>query len=561
MISKKEFKILCKYQNSAWEWDKFFRKPDILLRCIKKYPGESPWDKVGFIKKPTVEIEEFKNTIGKKLGFCKGMCYMGRNCCNCRKSLIFLNPNCTIEILKKEFEDVPEALNDMFYILETSSKKWCHTGRYFRAGKKKVNYFRGSTRDCQPSTIMGLIYPLIKDIITEYPIIKYKYLWLIWNYLLHFGGAYFFDSDVLEKGPINNPWFIEWYSNGITPLDFIERHLDKSWKWEKIRENRRDEILPSSIEKGLLEPEDCYRGTPRSLNYPMEIILKYPEKKWNWLKVSRNHAVTLEFVKSHENLTWNWRGISQNKNITIEDILNNPGEPWNVYGILRNPNLLDFGLRKLRKYLVYYVGNSALSTLRELDWPYSNIVPPLSYIPRKLIMGLDSPETIEEFLELLSCIRFSADWIKEILSYLSLNKYLTSWLIKKFPYFRVSGLFINSNWTYVPTEVVTWDINNPNILPLKTEDFPPVFFEKNTHIIKKSTNELITKEEAIIRGFHVYNATIKIQKWWKNKLYFLRWKKAIEDTNIAIKYNPKIKGIEFLKELEIIENDYLDEVK
>ena len=37
----------------------------------------------------------------------------------------------------------------------------------------------------------------------------------------------------------------------------------------------------------------------------MEIIEKYPDKPWDWVEISRNPNITIEFIEKYPK-TWNW---------------------------------------------------------------------------------------------------------------------------------------------------------------------------------------------------------------------------------------------------------------
>lgn len=56
-------------------------------------------------------------------------------------------------------------------------------------------------------------------------------------------------------------------------------------------------------------------------NELIRLLEKYPEKNWNWERLSANPNITLEYIDKHptsDKYRWNWLGISSNPNITIE---------------------------------------------------------------------------------------------------------------------------------------------------------------------------------------------------------------------------------------------------
>ena len=57
-----------------------------------------------------------------------------------------------------------------------------------------------------------------------------------------------------------------------------------------------------------------------------ELLLKYPDKPWNWNSISRNPNITMEMIEENPDKPWNWIYISFNPNITMEFIENNIDE-------------------------------------------------------------------------------------------------------------------------------------------------------------------------------------------------------------------------------------------
>lgn len=57
-------------------------------------------------------------------------------------------------------------------------------------------------------------------------------------------------------------------------------------------------------------------------------------------------------------------------------------------------------------------------------------------------------------------------------------------------------------------------------------------------------------------SFDRYNAAVMIQRFYRKHGAFPRWKRVIEDSNMAILYNPKIGGLEFLKEQALVEREF-----
>ena len=58
------------------------------------------------------------------------------------------------------------------------------------------------------------------------------------------------------------------------------------------------------------------------MNILQYLLEKYPNKPWNWVGISRNPNITMEFIEKYPDKMWIWGpyGISYNPNITIEFI-------------------------------------------------------------------------------------------------------------------------------------------------------------------------------------------------------------------------------------------------
>ena len=78
-------------------------------------------------------------------------------------------------------------------------------------------------------------------------------------------------------------------------MEFIEKHIDKEWKfnWGWISMNP---------------------------NITMEDIENHPDKPWNWYCIFKNPNLTMEFIEKHMDKPWDWMLISRNPNITMEFI-------------------------------------------------------------------------------------------------------------------------------------------------------------------------------------------------------------------------------------------------
>ena len=74
-------------------------------------------------------------------------------------------------------------------------------------------------------------------------------------------------------------------------------------------------------------------------NELIRILEAFPEKPWNWEKLSRNPNITMEFVSHHLDKPWIWKYLSSNPGIKMEDISQHMDKPWNWLYLSINPNI------------------------------------------------------------------------------------------------------------------------------------------------------------------------------------------------------------------------------
>jgi hypothetical protein len=113
-------------------------------------------------------------------------------------------------------------------------------------------------------------------------------------------------------------------------MEFIEKYPDKPWNWNRISTNP---------------------------NITMEFIEKYPDKPWNWNWIPENPNITMEFIEKYPDKPWDWDYISMNPNINMDIIEKYPDKPWSWCYISRNKFLKEKNLfteKQMRKYLAAY---------------------------------------------------------------------------------------------------------------------------------------------------------------------------------------------------------------
>lgn len=73
---------------------------------------------------------------------------------------------------------------------------------------------------------------------------------------------------------------------------------------------------------------------------PYKDIINYPEYKWNFICLSKNKNIPLNFIEENIYKNWNFDYLSENPNITGEFILKNLDKKWNWSRLTINPGIL-----------------------------------------------------------------------------------------------------------------------------------------------------------------------------------------------------------------------------
>ena len=67
------------------------------------------------------------------------------------------------------------------------------------------------------------------------------------------------------------------------------------------------------------------------------LILKHEDKNWDWICISSNHNISLDFICENLKFNWDWNIISQR--IPLYIILENQDLPWNWNEVSKNQNI------------------------------------------------------------------------------------------------------------------------------------------------------------------------------------------------------------------------------
>ena len=150
------------------------------------------------------------------------------------------------------------------------------------------------------------------------------------------------------KKVVRNPWIIydsEHYINNVT-MEMVIKNPDKPWEWGYIvyfndLTIEYINILEKTNSFNTFNNQNksfwwtfSYRSTTT-----MEMINNNPDKPWCWNTISMNPNLTMEMINNNPDKEWNWNFISCNPNITMNDINNNLDKPWVWEWISKNPNL------------------------------------------------------------------------------------------------------------------------------------------------------------------------------------------------------------------------------
>ena len=228
------------------------------------------------------------------------------------------------------------------------------------------------------------------------------------------------------------------------PLErLLEKYPDKPWDWEKISSNIG--ITRDFIEKHPTKKWD-WNYISRNPSITMEIIEKYPDKPWDWEWISMNPNITMEMIEKYPDKPWEWAHISHNPNLTTDMIEKYPNKPWNWSWISSN---IHITMDMLEKY-----------HMKPWDW-----------------YGISmNPNITMEMIE--NNLNKPWDW-----EWLSMNPNITMEMIKKYSNKPWNWSFIsqNSNITMemiekYPNKPWDWEWDyisvNPNITMEMIEKYP-----------------------------------------------------------------------------------------
>jgi hypothetical protein len=152
--------------------------------------------------------------------------------------------------------------------------------------------------------------------------------------------------------------------------DIIEQYPDKPWNWDRISQNTN--IKWSDIKNNLNNHFHKWNWEYLSnrIDLDLEYVIDDMDNPWDWHQISSNKILTWDLVNKNLDKPWNWYYISQHPNIkwsNIKNNLDNPNCKWEWGGISKNPNInCEIINSNLNKPWIWY----NISSNKNLTWKF-----------------------------------------------------------------------------------------------------------------------------------------------------------------------------------------------
>lgn len=401
-----------------------------------------------------------------------------------------------------------------------------------------------------------------------------------------FSRNYKIGMDVLRKF-IDKPW--DWSSISYQDrldLDIVDKYPDKLWDWRGISFNKK--LTINMIEKYPDKPWNWW-VIMNNADIGLTMVEKHPDRPWDWRSLSKNELLTMNIVEKYPGKPWDWSEISRHKNLNMDIIEKYPNKPWNWHQIFYNSNFTLDILTKIPSDIsnelqvsgVFYCGNYSIDKFLEYLALIDDVDPEnkkpcrrklncISYDPQ-ITMDIVKrfPNKPWNWDEIIDNPNFTIDLLDEIPPIAENNPYGKPWnwkkiiincnknnivkAINKYLFFYGENSPVNGG------HIWSWVSENKNI----TIDIIEKYVDKPLNWEKISENKNLSSEFIIKYRYKPWdlcdlissfksnenNAAVKIQRFYRKYGAFPRWKRGIKDTNIAILFNPEVKGTKF-KEAE-----------
>ena len=122
-------------------------------------------------------------------------------------------------------------------------------------------------------------------------------------------------------------------SNPNLTIDYIRFYLKNKDNWD---------LMNSAQWNGRIEESQTnwnWERISKNSAFTMDHIAVNSDLPWEFVFVSLNPNVTIEFVLDNLNEDWDWNELSRNEGINMDNINSHPKLPWNYEFIWANPNI------------------------------------------------------------------------------------------------------------------------------------------------------------------------------------------------------------------------------
>ena len=126
-----------------------------------------------------------------------------------------------------------------------------------------------------------------------------------------------------------------------------------------------------------------FRHISENPHVTIDIILSFPQKNWDWLRLSSVLPMSVIQEHPHQDLAngfwkWNWYHVSRNHNVSWEFVERHPSAPWSFFALSQNPQDITRRQYLKRRELAFIAGKdtkcpnhkiSMHDELLSLFWP------------------------------------------------------------------------------------------------------------------------------------------------------------------------------------------------
>jgi hypothetical protein len=301
-------------------------------------------------------------------------------------------------------------------------------------------------------------------------------------------------------------------------------------------------------------------GISSSKAVTWDIITSNPNLPWDWFMVSQNPNITFEIVKENLDKPWVFSSLAKNKNVTFDDIRENTQFNWRDKGpifdvlLAENPNITWDIVEEFPQYRWFpsfsYNESLKLSDVEsnlDRDWSWMKI-------SRRDDLTWDFVER-----------NLSQPWWWNMIS---ARSFITVEIVEKnwdLPGVDFNPTFLDDNINITRKAVrnsscpifsnLSFDREDAHIsleeLCDKIEKNEPIDWgpaSSNTHLNHRIIEHYHGSEQAhwdwnwmSNNLFSYHNPAVKIQRMFRKKKPFLRWKRAIKNVNNEFNCTPYIR--------------------